>query len=381
MAGPHQNVPNKSSSGVPLKPLGTAKPGPSAKKRALETTANISASKRAQPAGEGRGGTPSSFLNPFSSHHQKPTAELFDPGMSVAESEELTRRIQQRVCQGSSEGMGEIERAAADDSNAVIDPSLWDTMDSMMAMNGSVSASRVPVSAHSRPVSTMRGPTPDVAAANRAHSVTPAVSTAFQPTARRLGAVPPKPVPPAGRDLSAPFNQFRTPDLPSDRRPGFSTDTAASQRSAATSLSTPRVPSTAFADKLANLNMIVAQLADKFDRLALQSRNSVEFKPQIKELAQENHTLRATVEDHHAAIHELQTTIDAQSASLDELLVLIDELRSSGTALPAVKSVDKATKAMRDNVFNVSAQHFINTCAYYFPECNPAHILTCNGYF
>jgi hypothetical protein len=89
MAGPHQNVPNKSSSGAPLKPLGTAKLGPSVKKRALETIANISASKQARPVGEGRGGTPSSFLNPFSLH-QKPAAEPFDPGMSVVESEELT---------------------------------------------------------------------------------------------------------------------------------------------------------------------------------------------------------------------------------------------------------------------------------------------------
>jgi hypothetical protein len=44
-------------------------------------------------------------------------------------------------------------------------------------------------------------------------------------------------------------------------------------------------------DKLANLNMIIAQLADKFGCLALQSRDSVEFKSQIEELTQENHTL------------------------------------------------------------------------------------------
>ncbi|KAG1729631.1 uncharacterized protein EDB91DRAFT_1085665 [Suillus paluster] len=137
----------------------------------------------------------------------------------------------------------------------------------------------------------------------------------------------------------------------------FSTGTAPLQRSAVTSLSTSRVPSTAFVDKLANLNMIIVQLADKFDRLALQSRDSVEFKPQIEELTQENHTLRATVEDHHAAIHELQTTIDAQSTSLEELLMLTDKLRSSGNALPTVKSVNKATKAMCDNVFNNAIQH------------------------
>ncbi|KAG1720030.1 uncharacterized protein EDB91DRAFT_1257226 [Suillus paluster] len=177
--------------------------------------------------------------------------------------------MQQRVYWGSSEGMGEIEQAAADDIDAVVDPSLRDTMYSMSAMNGS-----------------------------------------------------------------------------------FSTGTAPLQCSAATSLSTSRVPSTGFVDKLVNLDMIVAQLADKFDHLALQSRDSVEFKLQIEELTQENHTLRATVEDHHAAIHELQTTIDAQSTSLEELLVLIDEPRSSGNALPTVRSVNKATKAMCDNVFN-----------------------------
>lgn len=218
---------------------------------------------------------------------------------------------------------------------------------------------------------------------NWACSVTPVSSTAFQPIAHHLGAVPPKPVPPARRDLSVPFNQFQTPDLPSDHCPGFSTGTAPSQCSAVTLLSTSWVPSIAFVDKLANLNMIIAQLADKFGCLALQSRDSVEFKSQIEELTQENHTLWATVEDHHTAIHELQTTIDTQSASLEELLqvVLIDELRSSGTALPTVKSVNKATKVMCDNVFNVSTQHFINICTYCFPECNPAHILTCDGYF
>jgi len=62
--------------------------------------------------------------------------------------------------------------------------------------------------------------------------------------------------------------------------------------------------------------------------------------------------LRATVEDHHTAIHELETTIDAQSASLEELLTLTDGLRSAGTALPPVKSVDKTTNG---NVFNVSS--------------------------
>ncbi|KAG1874030.1 hypothetical protein C8R48DRAFT_669664 [Suillus tomentosus] len=145
--------------------------------------------------------------------------------------------------------------------------------------------------------------------------------------------------------------------MPPARRPGFSTSTEPSQRAAATSLSSLRVPSAAFMDKLANLDTIVAQLSEKVDRLTLQSRDSVEFKPRIEELTQENHMLQATVKDHHATIHELEATIDAQSATLEELLTLIEGLRSAGTALPTVKSVDKATKAIRDNVFNNAIQH------------------------
>ncbi|KAG1814637.1 uncharacterized protein BJ212DRAFT_1577788 [Suillus subaureus] len=201
MAGPHQNMPNKSSS-VPLKPLSTAKPGPLAKKRALETLANVSTSKRAWPAGGDGGEGPSSFLNPFTSHHHNPAAaEPFDPGMSVAESEELTRRMQQQMDQGSSEAMSEMEQAT-DDSDADIDPSLQD-MDSISALTewlshkhtpiqdsdpvqhaaymhpkgyGSISASRVPVSATSRCVSTMQGPTPNAVTASQAHSVTPSTT-------------------------------------------------------------------------------------------------------------------------------------------------------------------------------------------------------------
>ncbi|KAG2051420.1 hypothetical protein BDR06DRAFT_973744 [Suillus hirtellus] len=128
--------------------------------------------------------------------------------------------------------------------------------------------------------------------------------------------------------------------MPPAHHPGFST-----------------IPSDAFTDKLANLDTIIAQLLEKVNRLTLQSRDSVEFKPWIEELTQENHMLQVTVEDHHAAIHELEATVDAQSATLEELLTLIEGLRSAGTALPTVKSIDKATKAICDNVFNNEIWH------------------------
>jgi hypothetical protein len=121
-------------------------------------------------------------------------------------------------------------------------------------------------------------------------------------------------------------------------------------------------------DKIANLDTIVAQLSEKVDWLTLQSRESAEIKPQIEELTQENNMLQATV--------------DAQSASLEELLMLINGLRSAGATPPTVKSVDKATKAVCDNVFNVSScMTFINICTYRVPECNTAHLLPRNGDF
>src|SRR6267154_1113641 len=66
--------------------------------------------------------------------------------------------------------------------------------------HGSASASHAPVSAPSRPVSTMRGPTPDAVTASRACSVTPSTTSAFETTTRHLGVPPLKP--------SASFNQF-----------------------------------------------------------------------------------------------------------------------------------------------------------------------------
>ncbi|KAG2123994.1 hypothetical protein DEU56DRAFT_923703 [Suillus clintonianus] len=366
MAGPHRNVPDKPPS-VPLKP--TSKLGPLGKKRVLETPASASALKRPRPTLAGGDGGPGVFLNPF--------PEPFDPGMSVSESEELTRRLHQRMDQDSSEAMSEIEQAT-EDINAAIDPSLRDmeptsalteqrlshervpTLDSGPIQNaaymhpqgrGSASASRAPASAPSRPVSTsIRGPTPDAVTASRTRLVTPSTTgSAFEPTSRRLGAPPLKP--------SATSSQFRTPDIPPVRRAGFSTSTEPSQRAAATSLSSSRVTSAAFTDKIANLDTIVAQLSEKVDRLTLQSRESAEIKPRIEELTQENNMLRATVEDHRAAIHELEATVDAQSASLEELLTLINGLRSAGATPPTVKSVDKATKAVRDNVFNNAIRH------------------------
>jgi hypothetical protein len=121
MAESHQNVPDKPP-GVPLKP--TSKLGLLGKKRVLETPVSASALKRLQPTLAGGDGGPGVFLNPF--------PEPFDPGMSVSESEELTRRIHQRIDQDSSEAMSEIEQAT-EDINAAIDPSLRD-MEPMSAL-------------------------------------------------------------------------------------------------------------------------------------------------------------------------------------------------------------------------------------------------------
>ena len=82
-------------------------------------------------------------------------------------------------------------------------------------------------------------------------------------------------------------------DVPSARQPGFSTGIEPSQRSqAATSTCGSRVPSTVISNKLATLDTIVTQLADKVDRLTLQNRESMEVKTQIDYLTEENEMLR-----------------------------------------------------------------------------------------
>jgi hypothetical protein len=210
----------------------------------------------------------------------------------------------------------------------------------------------------SRPASAgsfLRGSTPSSdAIGSRASSVTPA-SSVFELTHRPS-------VHPAKKN-----NQlaFRTPELPTTHpsRAGFSTGNEVVQRrpaasgttnqQSATAFANPRVHTTVFSDRLANLDSTVLDLAAKVDRLSLQCRSAV-LEPRVQNLIKENDILQATVDKHHISIKELQKTVNAQHNSLQELLTLINTRRQSESAVPSVKSVEKATKAVRDNTFNVS---------------------------
>jgi hypothetical protein len=72
--------------------------------------------------------------------------------------------------------------------------------------------------------------------------------------------------------------------------------------------------------------------------------------------------------------------VDAESASLEELLILMDGLRSAGTALPKVKFIDKAIKAICDTVPRESCTISINICAHLCTEYDPSHVLLHDGY-
>ncbi|KAG2346647.1 hypothetical protein BDR05DRAFT_997063 [Suillus weaverae] len=219
------------------------------------------------------------------------------------------------------------------------------------SLHVSVTPSSCPASAGSF----LRGSTPlSDAVGSHASSVTPA-SSVFELTHRPS-------VHPAKKN-----NQpaFRTPELPTTHpsQAGFSTGNEVVQRhpaasgtanqQSATAFANPQVHTTVFSDRLANLDSTVLDLAAKVDRLSLQCRSAV-LEPQVQYLIEENDILRATVDKHHISIKELQKTGNAQHNSLQELLTLINTRRQSESAVLSVNSVEKATKAVRDNTFNTA---------------------------
>jgi regulator of replication initiation timing len=118
---------------------------------------------------------------------------------------------------------------------------------------------------------------------------------------------------------------------------------------------------------LADLDALVQNLASSMERLTVQSRTSAGLETQLHSVVEQNEVLREMVEEHRAEIDELKNTVNAQGTSLDELLTLINDHRSLDTLGPSTKSVNKATKAVRDNVFNVSdAGTFHSICTHYF---------------
>ncbi|KAG0702209.1 hypothetical protein DFH29DRAFT_999578 [Suillus ampliporus] len=182
-----------------------------------------------------------------------------------------------------------------------------------------ITSLRVSATPSSRPASAgsfLRGSTPSSdAVGSRASSVTPA-SSVFKLTHR-----------PSVHPVAKKNNQpaFRTPELPTTHPSwaGFSTgnevvqhrpaaSVTANQQSV-TAFANPRVHTTVFSDRLANLDSTVLDLAAKVDRLSLQCRSAA-LKPQVQYLIEENDIF----------------------------------------AVPSVKSVEKATKAVRDNTFNTA---------------------------
>lgn len=118
MAGLTRNVPNKPVS-VPFRPPGTIKPRSAAgMKRKLETipSSGVAGGKRPRPAERDSGSGPATFLDPF-----QPRA--FEPDMSIAESEALTRRMQERR-RYPSEEQAEDEDDLDNNPDEYIDPVL-----------------------------------------------------------------------------------------------------------------------------------------------------------------------------------------------------------------------------------------------------------------
>jgi hypothetical protein len=64
-------------------------------------------------------------------------------------------------------------------------------------------------------------------------------------------------------------------------------------------------------------------------------------------------------------IYDLHVTVEAQGTSMQELVTIIDDLQGSNIAVPTMKSVDKAMKAVRDNIFNLNHLHFITNISTY----------------
>ncbi|KAG2143584.1 hypothetical protein DEU56DRAFT_754407 [Suillus clintonianus] len=390
---------------------------PGVRKRKPDGASNTTAAKRARQVEATRSNVlrDSPFLDPF---HPAAAPYTFEPEMSVAESEELTRQLQHQELATATEGSREMGRPgdgfelgdAADadedeyDSDAPIDPILRNdsqhrqheqqdfipasednrkqpSSSSLMSpisltrprpqvnpaqpfipsgRTSTAAASRAPSATPSRPTSavpSMRGSTPlSDAFGSRRTLATPA-SSVFKPTQRR------HPVQPSKTSQATANQSFRTPDLPLARRAGFSTASDSVQRhpggppKQASANTAARAPSTAFSDKLADLDALVQNLASSMERLTVQSRTSAGLETQLHSVVEQNEVLREMVKEHRAEIDELKSTVNAQGTSLDELLTLINDHRSLDTLGPSTKSVDKATKAVRDNVFNAAVRH------------------------
>jgi hypothetical protein len=271
----------------------------------------------------------------------------------------------------------EIEFDVADDnedgyeSDEFIDPLLRsESQQQQNKLRGSVPLMSPISLTRPRPIVNTAQPfVPSTTAASRAPSATPSrpfltggrgtlatpASNVFKPTQPRRQPVQPSTIYQATANES-----FQTPDLPLARKAGFSTASESVKHypggppKHASSNTAARAPSTAFSDKLANLDAMVQSLVSNMERLFVQSRTSAGLETQIHSLVEQNEVLRETVEEQRAEIDELKNTVNAQSTSLDELLTLIKDRRTMDNLGPSTKSVDKATKAVRDNVFNVS---------------------------
>ncbi|KAG1818112.1 uncharacterized protein BJ212DRAFT_1576554 [Suillus subaureus] len=121
MVGLTRNVPNKPAS-VPFRPPGAIKPRSAAgTKRKPEAIPSMSGAKQVQPAGGGKGdgSGPVTFLDPFE------PPRVFEPEMSIAESEALTRQMQQRQWYHTEEqAEDDNDEGLNDDPDGYIDPVL-----------------------------------------------------------------------------------------------------------------------------------------------------------------------------------------------------------------------------------------------------------------
>ncbi|KAG2336757.1 hypothetical protein BDR05DRAFT_953134 [Suillus weaverae] len=329
MVGLTRNVPNKPAT-VPFRPPGAIKPRSAVgTKWKPEATPVMSGAKRVRPAGEGKGdrAVPATFLDPF----EPPRA--FEPEMSVAESEALTRQIQQQQQYRTEEqAEDENEEGLDDNPDGYIDPVLRteghqpafnkqhsptpveDEEYSSFPPSSPLAAPRHITKAHApvplnpvpgwtglRAVSSRPSPVTPLLE-SRESSVTPA-SSMFKPRpiGRRLALQ--APTPRSGQTSAGSFQLGAPTTLPLCS-PGYSTRTETSQR--------PGASSAALLDKLVHIDTLVSNLCMKIEQLEL-----------------------------------------VQGTLMQELVAMLDDLRGSNVAVPTTKSVDKATKAVRDNIFNI----------------------------
>ncbi|KAG1747490.1 hypothetical protein EDD22DRAFT_851089 [Suillus occidentalis] len=250
-----------------------------------------------------------------------PTAgppHTFEPEFTVAESEELTRQLQEQefAREISQEAEEDVENTVGDydDEDPYIDPDLK-----------------------------------NIPALEDDEGQPPLTQPLAHPRVQ--------PFIPSGWTSSASHASTMTPSQPASATPLMQESTSISNVFTSCASSVTPTSSLFNLDKLANLDTVITNLATKVERLTIRCKTAAELEPQVQFLIEQNEILREIVDKHHSEIDLLNKTVAIQSGSLEELLTLIHDRCGSDAGVPSVRSVDKATKAVRDNIFNAAVRH------------------------